>query len=335
MKRITLPHLKASFAFGRRRPKSLRSFSGKLKASVHLAKLDAITVPPSTSYRTKADPVLRQMYGNDNLGDCVPAGFGHVLGVVTGNAGAIYTETLKQVIADYSAIGGYVPGRPDTDQGCDEETALSYYVRHGFANGTKAAGWLSLDAGNPKQIAAAMYLFENVIFGVGLPDEWVEPFPEKDGFVWDAAGDSNPENGHCFVGVDLDPKGLIIDTWALEGLITWKAIAAYCSSKAGGQLFTVITPDILARAQGKAPNGLDWPALVSAFDAMGGDVPVPAPQPPPQPPAPVPVPIATVTLAQAQRWAAESIARATVPNLSKATAERLAKEGLAASWPKS
>jgi hypothetical protein len=340
LKRAFAPHLKHHVVFGRRRPKQLRQLTGKLKAKDFL-KLDAIDVPASTNYRPAADAVLREMYGNDELGDCVPAGFAHVLGVETGNAGKLYTETLKQVISDYSAIGGYKPGHPETDAGCDEETALAFYCQHGFANGSRAAGWLALDPNNPKQIAAAMYLFENLIFGVGLPEAWISPFPETDGFVWDAAGDSIPENGHCFVGVDLVPNGIVIDTWAIEGVVTWKAIAKYCSGNQGGQLFVLITPDQIDKAKAKAPNGLDWAALVSAFDAMGGKVPVPAPQPPPlpvppspPPTPPAPAPAVTVTLAQAQQWAVDEIRRCRVPSMSKATAERLAKEGLAAHWPR-
>ncbi len=292
LKSVLAPHLGKMIKFGRTRPTGARLKKLNAKTFINFEK---IVVPQSTNYRAAADPVLRDIYGNDQLGDCVPAGFAHVLGVETGNAGKIYTETLAQCIKDYSKIGGYVPGDESTDQGCDEETALAYYCKPGpgFANGTQAEGWLAIDARSPKQIAAAMYLFENIIFGVELPDEWVGPFPEGDGFVWDVAGTPNPQNGHCFVGVDLAPTGLVIDTWAMEGIITWAAIAKYASRGAGGQLFVLVTKDQIDIAKGRAPNGIDWAGLVAAFDQMGGTVPVPtppAPAPSPAPPAPTPVP---------------------------------------------
>ena len=80
------------------------------------------------------------------LGDCVIAGGYHVEAVWTGNAGQLFTATDAQIVADYGAIGGYVPGDPSTDNGCDEQTAFNYWTKTGFANGTTLAGWLAVDA---------------------------------------------------------------------------------------------------------------------------------------------------------------------------------------------
>jgi hypothetical protein len=58
------------------------------------------------------------MYLNDALGDCVEAGQGHVVGVLTGNAaGTPFIFTDAQMQAIYSAEAGYVPGDPSTDNG--------------------------------------------------------------------------------------------------------------------------------------------------------------------------------------------------------------------------
>jgi hypothetical protein len=285
-------------------------------------------IPPVTSYRFKADPVLRSIYGNDELGDCVPAGFAHLVGLTTANAERLYAEALAQVISDYSAIGGYVPGHPETDQGCDEETALNYYTQHGFADGTKILGWLSVDGTSRDEVAAAMYLFENLVFGVEMPDAWIEPFPSKDGFVWNIAGEPDEQNGHCFVGVDNDPRGIVIDTWGIEGIITWQAIARYCSRGEGGQLFTYITSDQLVRGQQRAPNGLSWSDLIVAFDHLGGNIPVPTPPPLPPPPAPS----GPVTLAQAQAWVTAAVQH--MSNIvHRHTAEFAIRAELAKHWP--
>src|SRR6185312_8679098 len=216
LKTAYAPHLKRNVKFGRRQP---RVPSPKLKASSFI-NLAAISVPSSTNYRAKASASLRNIYGNDQLGDCVPAGCNHVAGLANANAGAPFVPTLAEVIADYEAIGVYVPGDESTDNGCDEDTAMAYYQQHGWANGTKAAGVISVDPTNDAEVRACLYLFENLIFGVGLPDAWISPFPSKDGFVWDVStASANPENGHCFVAVDLDTSSLVIDTWALYGNI--------------------------------------------------------------------------------------------------------------------
>jgi hypothetical protein len=295
------PHLNKNIKFGRVEPVARAAFSLKLRHFL----LAGFTVPESTTYRTKADPVLREIYGNDELGDCLPAAHAHLLGEVTGVAGAVYSETLTQVKADYHGIGGYVDGDPSTDNGCDEETARNYYMKNGFANGVKPLGVIDIDAENPDEVAAAMFLFENVVFCAGMPAEWISPFPDKDGFVWSVAGDPVPKNGHCYMGVDKDKDGIIIDSWALEGLFTFSGIAKYCSPARGGSCFAYLMPNQLAKGMDKAPNGVAWSELVAAFDKYGGHVPLPAPPTPVGPP-----PGVTPTAAQVDAAIAHAIATA-------------------------
>ena len=131
-------------------------------------------------------------------------------------------------------------------------------------------GFLQLDATKIKSIQAASYLFENLFFGVGLPDAWVKTIPSGDGFVWDKDGTANPNNGHCYIGFGHDKQGVKIDTWALKGNCTYAACAAYCTQATGGMLYSLLTPDQIFKGMAKAPNGIDWTSLVSDFRAMGG-----------------------------------------------------------------
>lgn len=285
MKTIFAPHLRANVILGgRRRPSP---HTQKLYFSRYASKLPA---PPATvNYAPKALAALRQMYDNDQLGDCVIAGGYHAEGVVTGNAsGTPFVATLAQVIKDYGAIGGYVPGEPSTDQGCDEQTALNYWQQKGFANGSKLTAWLAVDASNKAQVQQAMWLFENLFFGLELPDAWVNPFPSADGFVWDVSPDgTDPDNGHCVVGVGYDARGIQVATWALLGTLTYAALE-YATPGRQGELYVLLTADLIAKGQAKSPSGFDWATLVQDFDALGGKVPVPTPPAPPAPPTPTP-----------------------------------------------
>jgi hypothetical protein len=289
------------YKFGRKRPrvKQLRlSFKNYLKGQLP-------TPPATTSYWPKADSALRNIYLNDQLGDCVIAGGYHVVASETGNAGNLFTASNQQIISDYSAIGGYNPNDPNTDNGCDEETALAYWTNNGFANGTRLAGSLSVDPTNQAEIAAALWLFENLIFCIELPDAWISPFPSTDGFTWDIAGSPDPDNGHSITGIDLASGGILIDSWGMKGTLTYKAIAKYCSQSAGGSLNVVLTPDQLAKGMTKAPNGFEWADLINDFDSIGGNVsPIPTPPPTPVSPSPSPTPPSPsgVGLAQAQKW---------------------------------
>lgn len=328
LKRVTAPHLKRNVKFGRKRSVAIGPhfrFCNYVRAPLPPA-------PSSFDYGAAAQKALSEIYLNDELGDCVIAGGYHVEGVATGNAGNLFVASRDQIVADYGAIGGYVPGDPSTDQGCDLITAMNYWTAKGFRNGTKLLGWLSVDGSNPKELAQACYLFENLYFGMELPDAWVNPFPSGDGFTWDVNGEPVPENGHCVMGYGATPSGIIIDTWALRGTLTFAAIAKYAVTKANGEVHVMLTPDMLAKGAAKAPNGLAWSDLIADFNAIGGHVPAPTPTPPT--PAPTPAPTTGPTLAQAQKWVDSAFAKGPKVMTRKGAAV-VAAAGLAASWPKS
>jgi hypothetical protein len=231
--------------------------------------------PASVDYTAQAKAALGEMYENDTLGDCVIAGMAHVVGLMTGNAdgGKPFIYTDKQITTLYSAIGGYVPGDPSTDNGCDEQTALNYWENNGAPKGShEIAGWMAVDATNQEECELAMYLFENLYFGLELPDAWINPFPSAPGFTWDVAGDPDPNNGHCVVGVGYNAQGIQIDTWGMTGTMTWAAVARYAVDAAGGALYTVVSIDSISKVTQKGATGFDWSQLIADFDSMGGNV---------------------------------------------------------------
>lgn len=326
MKSVFAPHLQRTVKLGRRQP---TSFARRRTLSSFFLRAALPPPPSSTNYRAKADGVLRDIYGNDELGDCVVAAGYHVEGEATANSSTAYHATLAQIIKDYGAIGGYVPGDPSTDNGCDEETALQYWCKNGFANGVQLLGYIPIDPSSEVEIKQAIYLFENVFYGVGLPDAWISPFPAGDGFVWDdTGGNANPQNGHAFVGIDYDETGVVIDTWGIEGHVTPRATAKYAANYQGGQLFTLLTPSLIAKGMLRAPNGLDWPTLIADFNSMGGSVPVPPA------PSPVPGPSSSVTLHQAQAWATAGVKKAKGLSSTKQRGiSNLVAIELAKNWP--
>jgi len=284
--------------FGRVRPSDeKRAALPKLRDYFVASKQKLLPTPPGgCDYSGAARSILADVMGNDAEGDCVIAAGYHIVGTETANAGDPFHATLAQVNADYGAIGGYVPGDPSTDNGCDEATAIGYWTSNGFADGTKLAGSLLLDASNQQELMLACYLFENLFFGTALPDAWISPFPSKDGFSWDVAGAANPNNGHGYMGCGYSPGGVYIGTWGLIGAQTWRAIAKYNTDEAGGDVYVLVTPDQLAKGQTRAPNGIAWTDLLADLVAMGG---APAPAPAPPPPAPGPTP-SSLSLADAQ-----------------------------------
>jgi hypothetical protein len=208
---------------------------------------------------------LKNIYGNDELGDCTAVGAGHAIDIWRGAAGnQARLPTRADVIKFYSQTTGYVPGDPSTDQGGDEITVLNSWRHKGFfEDGTgKIAAWVTVDGSDEIQVKQAIWLGETVYFGVELPDAWIDPEPESNGFFWGVAGPPNPNNGHAFVAVGYNSAGVQIDTWGLIGTVTWAAVKFYTRGP-GGQLYVMFSHDAIERANGKAPNGFDFATLLS------------------------------------------------------------------------
>jgi hypothetical protein len=241
---------------------------------------DLPTPPDSVDYSGNAPKSLGNVYLNDQLGDCVIAGGYHVLGLWTGNAGDEFVATDDQIRSDYTSACG--PG----DQGCDEQTTLDYWVKTGFANGDKLLGYVGVDATNKTLMQQGIDLFENIYFGVELPDKWINPMPQESGFTWDVAGSPDENNGHCIMGVGFDKNGVKVDTWAMFGTVTYAALAKYMVTKSGGEAYFLISEAILAKGMAKAPNGFAWYTLIQDFNSLGANIPLP-PQPAPNPEPPV------------------------------------------------
>jgi hypothetical protein len=317
--------------FGRKRP----SFIGPYFRLQNYLRASLPSPPTSIDYSGPAASILSDIMGNDRLGDCTCAGAYHIVGVETANAGDPFHATLLQVVNDYSAVSGYVPGNESTDNGADEITCMNYWTNHGFANGTKLAGWLALDATNQVEIMTAMWLFGDLYFGLECPDTYTNPFPNGNGFTW-GPGTPDPDQGHCIIGTGYNSAGVQIATWGMRGTWLWSAVSQLAVASAGGAAYVWLTPDQIAKAALKAPNGVAWADLLSDFDSMGGNVPI-TPLPPPAPvPVPVPVPPAPsstgVTLSQAEAWVTYGLGNGS-RILTRDMAIQQAKIGLAKNWP--
>jgi hypothetical protein len=310
-------------------------------------KADAIPATPDTvDWSAAAISVIEDVEGNANFGDCVEAEDAHYLGVITGNANALYAYTDEQTLADYSAITGFDPNNPATDQGTDPVADLNYRVTNGYVDGSKDAGWAMVDATNVAEVRYALAEFGNIKMWFGIPDSIVNSMSSlQSGFVWDvAAGDADQQNGHCIGSCGYNPtkilavaataRGLLVMTWGMLGLITWDAVAAWFIPANGGGMATRVSMDWINTKSGNAPSGLNAAAMITAFNAyFGGSLPIPGAPPAPAP-QPTPVPTGPATLANAQAWAAAGI-QGGDPLQSQADAIANVNASLAKYWPAS
>lgn len=256
-----------AYKFGRTRPKytpPVLRFGNYLKQN--------LPVPPdSVNYIIPSVlSSLNMSLDNRKIADCTAAGAMHIENTFRANANSgLPFATTQQTINFYSDSTGYNPNDPTTDKGGNEIDVLNYWRQYGlFRDGTaKISAYLSVDATNQTELKAAIWLTENLYFGVELPDAWLENFP-GDNFTWDVAGNPNPNHGHCFVGLGYDSEGVMIDSWGFIGKVTWAGIAKYANLAEGGQVFTVISQDILNKITRLTPVGLDWSQLLSDIDSL-------------------------------------------------------------------
>ena len=305
----------------------------KMRHVLHAKTLAALSLPSATSFSSAAQlvPLLTQMFLNNELGDCVIAARARRIGLLTGNSTStpfIYTDA--QLDTEYGRIGGYVVGDEATDNGCDPVASASDGVKNGYADSSKDAGYVQVDATNQQECMTAVDVTCGAVdLSVALPDAWINAqMPSANGFVWDVAGDPDPSNGHNIAVVDYSPQGLVVDTWGLIGTVTWAAAAKYGIQSNGGMLIAHVNQDAIAKATRMAPDGFDWPTMVAYFDEdCGGTAPIPT--------APSPTPLGTAaTLAEVEAWATAGIVAGAILQ-TRHTATQNAIAGLLANWPKS
>ena len=182
----------------------------------------ALPVAPASA-NWYADLGTLGMLGNDTVGDCVTACFGHATQAFTAYAGDPQIPTTKQAIKLYSDITGYVPGDESTDNGTvilGKGGAMEYWAIKGVTFGdatSKAAAYAQIRMGDDAEwIRQGIALFGGVVLGLNLPENVVAK--DEIPFVWNDPGGAIA-GGHCvwLCGYETVADELLFD------LISWGA----------------------------------------------------------------------------------------------------------------
>lgn len=211
------------------------------------------------------------MYANDQLGDCTIAGAAHMFGAWTAYNGRASGEALfadEEIIRAYSAVGGYVPGEPDTDQGCVMADVLAYLKHTGLtdAGGTvhKVAAYAAL--GNPADedlLAQVLDVFGSVYAGFDVQNHMMDEF--EAGQVWTWQPGDELVGGHCVPLQRREPAG---SRHGILDYVTWGAVQHAdfgWQAHAVSEAWAVVTQDWL-NASGHTVTGLDLRQLITDMD---------------------------------------------------------------------
>ena len=139
-----------------------------------------------------------QMLANDSVGCCVFSGFAHLVMLWNKIRGVDVVFSNESVLSDYSAVTGYVPGDPSTDQGTDVREALKYFRSTGVIDASgkrhKIAAFVALSAADLSQAAEAAWLFAGIAPGFNLPQSAETQF--DDNKPWSVVRGSPTVGGH-------------------------------------------------------------------------------------------------------------------------------------------
>lgn len=204
-----------------------RTDSIKFKLSKYIDKSLLPTPPAAFGHETLLGANW-SMLGNDKYGDCVWAGAAHETMMWNMMAHHPVTFSDASVLSDYSAVTGFNPNDPSTDQGTDMEKAAAYRRHTGVidAHGKrhKVGAYLDVKIGDIHEHWIAMYLFGAVGIGIEFPSSAMDQFNEHK--PWDVVSHSKIEGGH-YVPLVAHRNNSNCVTWGAVQPMTSKFFGKY------------------------------------------------------------------------------------------------------------
>ena len=211
-------------------------------------------------------PDQLDILANDEIGDCVIAAMMHYAQAETANTSNPLTPTKQLTIEVYSAITGYDPQDPSSDQGTCWIDALKYWKKHGIPlldkKGNevihKILGYAALDLHSIAQQRYACDLFGGTLMGIQCPQSALD---DTDNWTYDPS--SPLEGGHGINRAGQGGAGWHIISWGLSIPGTWEF-----SLKLADEDYAVISKQWVDSETGQTPSGVDLNALLAAFKQL-------------------------------------------------------------------
>lgn len=205
------------------------------------------------------------MLMNDELGDCEIARQLHSVMLWNAAAGHQVAFTDNEAVRVYSAVTGYDPRDPNTDQGTVMRDCLKYAQKtgvidsHGMTH--RIGAYLAIDPKDTAQLLRALYLCDQVAMGFEFPASAMTQFNQ--GKPWTVVHGSPIEGGHAIEVVGR-PKAenLQAVTWGALQILTFGFYRTY-----NDEAWAVISPEALA-GNGKTLEGFDLAALNADLAAL-------------------------------------------------------------------
>ena len=160
------------------------------------------------------------MLANDTVGCCAISDGLHQHQLWCAETGKRIPLSDAVAIKNYSAVTGYNPKDPSTDQGTDLAQLCSYRQHTGLIDGAghrhKVGAYLALNPKDFQQLLYAIFYLDGVTIGVDFPSQWMTAF-NAGNYLWDKLPHPNVEGGHAITGVaSVTPGSVRIVTWGTD-----------------------------------------------------------------------------------------------------------------------
>ena len=200
---------------------------------------------------------------NDQIGCCAIAGPAHQIQAWTANSGTQFTVPDEMILQMYSRVGGYVPGRPETDGGCIMLDVMNTWKTLGV-DMHQIGAYATCNPKNQTLVRQAMFMFGGLQLGLSLP------IAAKDQKIWSIPRfpklhpqyAPNSWGGHAVYAVDYDENYVTCVTWGELKKMTWGFFLAYCE-----EAYASLSTDWFSGKQ-KAPNGFDLARLTRDLSSI-------------------------------------------------------------------
>ena len=179
----------------------------------------AVLPPIPATFGSDLFPNGWGMNGNDNYGDCTVAGAEHIVMAWLKAKGTTTHFTDIDALDDYENFG-YVPSKPETDQGADMISVAEFWRTTGMRDWRavryKIAGYASIEgseAGAPElnHVYQCAFLFGACGIGINLPANAETQFDNNE--TWTIVPDAPSDGYHYVPVIGRGPQGLLFVTW--------------------------------------------------------------------------------------------------------------------------
>lgn len=202
------------------------------------------------------------MWCNDTIGCCTQVSVASAIKVWTSKVSEDNLLTDANVIANYSAESGYIPGNESTDNGGVEVDVLTRWTKTGYQTPKGTDILESFGYINPKDhnsVKRSIAMLGGCYIGIQLPNYAVS----DEVTMWDVEPqlDNSIAGGHAVYLHGYDDNVLYLNTWGQPWTMTWAFLDAYCEEAYG-----LISKDWI-NAQGVSPEGETLQGLTEELQA--------------------------------------------------------------------